>query len=176
MLFGLDEDATNDTYVADVTKRNRIGDRHDITVGGSVRVDRFDITAAPSEHSRTDVAAFAEDRVALGSRIDLVAGGRLDWFDTTGAVFAPRLGVDRADSDRHRARHLQPRIPCAVAAGELRRGRSAGGVPTDPPFFYFQQSRGSTDLRMERQDAFEVGYSRVIGSRAVLFATVYPRP
>src|SRR4030095_11360067 len=46
-------------------------------------------------------------------------------------------------------------------------------VPLDPPFYYFQRALGSTDLKMEKQDAFEVGYSAALNSKTAVFATVY---
>jgi outer membrane receptor protein involved in Fe transport len=174
VLFGLDEDSVNDTYVAEVTKRHRAGANHALTFGGSVRVDRFDITIAPEGRRRTDTAAFLEDRIRLGARADIVAGGRLDWFDTTGAVFAPRLGAVVKPTARDTVRVTYNRAFRAPSLLEnFVNVHLPVVIPTDPPFFYFQQSLGSTDLRMERQDAFELGYSRVIGTRAVVFATLY---
>jgi outer membrane receptor protein involved in Fe transport len=46
-------------------------------------------------------------------------------------------------------------------------------APVDPPFYYRQLVIGSTDLKLEKQNALEVGYTGVIKSRATVFATVY---
>src|SRR6185503_815918 len=93
VLFGLDEDLTNDTFVTELTRRLKVGQRHSLTFGGSLRADRFDITVAPADTGRFDAAAFVENRTVINSKLSVVAGGRLDKFDTTGAVFAPRVGV-----------------------------------------------------------------------------------
>ena len=41
-------------------------------------------------------------------------------------------------------------------------------IPIDPPFFYSLESRGSIDLNMERNDAFEFGYTGVLSPQVVL--------
>lgn len=174
VLFGLDEDATNDTFVSEVTRRLSVGDSHSFTFGGSVKLDRFDVTIAPEERRRFDAGGFLEDRVKVSSNLSLVVGGRLDKFDTTDAVFAPRLGLVLSPKPAHSFRVTYNRAYRAPSLLENFLDVTLPAVvPLDPPFFYSQLSLGSTDLKMEEQDAVEIGYTGVLNSRTTVFATVY---
>jgi iron complex outermembrane receptor protein len=174
VLFGLDEDATNDTFVADVTRHARVGTRHQLTYGGSVRLDRFDITIAPVDRTRLDGAAFVQNSITVSPRLNLVVGGRLDKFDTTNAVFAPRVALVLSPSPAHAVRLTYNRAYRAPSLLENFVDVSLPTVvPLDPPFLYFQDSLGSTELEMERNDAVELGYTGVLGSRTTVFATAY---
>jgi outer membrane receptor protein involved in Fe transport len=174
VLFGLDEDATNDTFVAEATRRTRAGDHHSFTFGGSVRLDRFDITIAPQDRQRLDAGAFVEDKISVNPMLSLVVGGRLDKFDTTEAVFAPRVGAVFSPTPVHSLRLTYNRAYRAPSLLENFVDVSFPTVvPLDPPFYYSFLSRGSTDLKMEKQDAVEIGYTGVLNSRATVSATVY---
>lgn len=173
VLFGLDEGVDNDTFVGEFTRRARIG-RHSVAAGGSVRLDHFDITIAPDDHGRIDAAAFVEDKITVNHAVTVVAGGRLDKFDTTGAVFAPRVSVVLTPAPNHSFRLSYNRAYRAPSLVENFVNLSLPAyVPLDRPFFYTQYALGSTDLAMEKQDAGEIGYTAVIGSRAVVTATAY---
>jgi outer membrane receptor protein involved in Fe transport len=174
VLFGLDEDAINDTYVSDVARRLKVGDRHNLTLGGSVRFDRFDITIAPRDRGRLDAGAFIEDHVSVSQQLSVVVGGRLDKFDTTGAVFAPRLGVVVSPIAGHSFRMTYNRAYRAPSLLENFVDVALPSVvPLSPPFFYSLFSLGSTDLEMEKQDAVELGYTGVLNSKTTISATVY---
>jgi iron complex outermembrane receptor protein len=173
VLFGLDESSTNDTYVSELTRRLRLG-RHTLTFGGSLRADRFDITVAPADTGRVDAAAFVENRMTVNSTLSVIAGGRLDKFDTTGAVFSPRVGAVVTPLPAHSFRATYNRAYRAPSLLENFVDVSLPSVvPTDPPFVYFQRSLGSTELEMEKQDAFEIGYTGALTPRTVVFATAY---
>ena len=183
VLFGLDEDARNDTVAADVTKRLPLGQTHNLTFGGSLRLDSFDITIAPEDTRRTEAAVFLEERMAVTSKITVVAGGRVDKFDTTGAVFAPRLAVVITSRDSRSVDISRNTHSVDIAYNRAHRApsllenfvnvRLPAVVPVDPPFLYSQFSLGSTTLRMETQDAVEVGYSGVLRDDVTLSATLY---
>jgi outer membrane cobalamin receptor len=174
VLFGLDEQATNDTFVAEAIRRLSVGDRHDLTFGGSLKWDRFDVSIAPDESKRVEGAAFIEDSVRVGPKVSLVIGGRLDKFDTTSAVFAPRLGVVLTPQPAHSFRVTYNRAFRAPSLLEnFIKVTLPAVVPLERPFFYTQLVLGSTELKMEQQDAFEVGYTGVINGRTTVFATVY---
>ena len=174
VLFGLDEDAVNNTYVADVARRFAFGGRHKLVTGASVRLDQFDITVVPENSYRVDASVFAEDKIQLGSRSEVVLGARVDKFDTTAAVVSPRLGLVGRATPVHAFRVAYNRAYRAPSLLENFVDLSLPAVaPTNPPFFYFQRSQGSTDLEMERQDAFEVGYTGVVSSALTVSATVY---
>jgi iron complex outermembrane receptor protein len=173
VLFGLDEDAVNDTFVGEVTRRVTIGSRHRLTFGGTIRADKFDLTIAPHENGRVDGAAFLEDKVTVNRVLTVVAGGRVDKFDTTNAVFAPRLGVVVTPAPAHAFRVTYNRAYRAPSLIENFANIALPAFLPDPPFEYSQLALGSTELEMEKQDAVEIGYTAVIGSRATVFATVY---
>jgi outer membrane receptor protein involved in Fe transport len=174
VLFGLDESVDNDTYVVDLTRRARLGGRNNLAAGGSLRLDHFDITIAPDDHGRINGAAFIEDRIAINPTLSVVAGGRLDKFDTTGAAFAPRLSVVVTPAAAHSFRASYNRAYRAPSLIENFANLSLPAyVPLATPFFYTQYAFGSTDLKMEKQDAGEIGYTAVIGSHAVVTATAY---
>ena len=174
VLFGLDEHATSDTYTLDLTRRLKVGNRNRLTLGGTVSVDRFDISIAPDRRGRFDVAAFLEDRVFVSPLLSFVVGGRFDNFDTTGAVFAPRLGAVLSPTPAHSFRAAYNRAYRAPTLLEnFINVTLPAVVPTDPPFFFSQLTLGSTELQMEKQDAIEIGYTGALGSHLAVFATVY---
>lgn len=174
VLFNLDEHATSDTYTFDVTRRLKVGNRNRLTFGGTLSVDRFDISIAPDHRGRVDAAAFLEDRVIISPLLSFFVGGRLDKFDTTGTVFAPRLGAVLSPKPAHSFRAAYNRAYRAPTLLENFVDVALPAVvPIDPPFFFSQSTIGSTELRMEKQDAVEVGYTGVLGSHATVFATVY---
>jgi outer membrane receptor protein involved in Fe transport len=173
VLFGLDEDSTNDTYVAEVTRRLKAG-KHAINIGGAVRADRFDITIAPQDTGRLNLAGFAEDSFAVTPEFTVVLGGRVDKFDTTDAVFAPRLGVVWTPAPRHSIHVAYNRAFRAPSLLEnFTNVQLPAVIPLDPPFVYYQSALGSTDLRMEKLDALEAGYTHVLNSHTTVSATVY---
>jgi outer membrane receptor protein involved in Fe transport len=174
VLYGLPEHATNDTFVADVTQRLRIHPRHTLTFGGSIRSDRFDVSIAPADTHRAEGGAFVEDAATINSWLAVTAGGRLDKFDTTGAVFAPRVGAVVTVSPRHSFRAAYNRAYRAPSLLENFLDVTLPAVvPLDPPFVYAQLSVGSTDLKMEKQDAFELGYTSLVVPHTTVFVTAY---
>jgi outer membrane receptor for ferrienterochelin and colicins len=174
VLFGLDEDSTNDTYAFEALRRFSVGASHRFTFGGSVRVDQFSVTIAPDDRRRVDAGVFLEDKLRLSDTVNLVLGGRFDKYDTTSTVFAPRLGVVVSPTPTHSFRLAYNRAYRAPSLLEnFVRVAIPAVVPLDPPFFYQQLVVGSTNLKMEKQDAVEIGYTGVLNERTTVFATVY---
>jgi len=52
VLFNLPQRSTNDTYALDLTRRLKVGVRHNLTFGVSLRLDHFNITIAPDGRDR----------------------------------------------------------------------------------------------------------------------------
>jgi iron complex outermembrane receptor protein len=174
VLFGLDEQATSDAYVAEITRRQTVRTRHSLTFGGSARLDRFDVSIAPDERSRVEMAGFLEDSITVAPHLTAVAGARVDKFDTTSAVVAPRIGLIVTPRPAQSLRFTYNRAYRAPTLLENFIDVSLpAAVPLVPPFYYLQRVLGSTDLKMEHQDAFEVGYSAALNSKTAVFATVY---
>jgi outer membrane receptor protein involved in Fe transport len=173
VLFGLDEDSVNDTYVAEATRRLRMSN-HALNIGGTVRADRFDLSIAPQDKGRVDLAAFAEDSITLRPSVKVVAGARVDKFDTTDAVFAPRLALVLTPTPRESVHVTYNRAFRAPSLLENFVNVDLPAViPLDPPFLYFQSTVGSDSLHMERLDSVEAGYTHVLNSRTTVTATVY---
>jgi iron complex outermembrane receptor protein len=173
VLFGLDENAVNDSFAVEVTHRQKLGDRQALAYGATSNLDRFDVTIAPAERHRLNGGAFVEDRVQLGAATTLVAGGRVDKFDTTKAVFAPRVALTFSPKRTHSIRVAYNRAYRAPSLLENFVDLSIpSAVPLNPPFYFLQQVLGSTNLEMERQDAFELGYTAFF-KKLTVFATVY---
>ena len=173
VLFGLDEKATSDVYVGEAIKRLVLPHGQNLTFGGSLRLDHFDVSIAPDDHNRSNGAAFVEDKITFGAKLDVVAGGRLEKFDTTKAVFAPRVGVVVTPVPTHSFRATYNRAYRGPSLLENFVNVALPAVVQDPPFLYAQYTLGSTDLEMEKQDAAEVGYTGVFGRHTTVFATVY---
>ena len=120
------------------------------------------------------MSAFVEDKVRVNEILNVVVGGRLDKFDTTSLVFAPRLGLVLNPKPEHAFRVTYNRAYRAPSLLENFLNVTLPAVtPSEPAFPYSLLTLGSTDLEMEKQDAFEVGYTGALNSRTAVFATVY---
>ena len=110
----------------------------------------------------------------MSKTVSVVVGGRLDKFDTTDIVFAPRLSLMVRPKPTHAFRAAYNRAYRAPSLLEnFLNVTLPAVVPVDPPFYYSQLSLGAADLKMEKQDAFEIGYTGVLRSHATVSATVY---
>lgn len=174
VLFGLDEDNVNDTIAVDLVRRHAAGERHRFTFGGTARVDFFDLTLTPDDTRRANFGAFIEDSITLHPDVQLILAGRVDKFDSTEAVFAPRIGAVYTPTSGQSIRFTYNRAFRAPSLLENFNNRDLPSVvPIDPPFVFFQNVRGSQDLSVEKLDSFEVGYRALIGNRTVFSATAY---
>jgi outer membrane receptor protein involved in Fe transport len=174
VLYGLDENAVTNTFASEITHRQKVGDRQQFVYGGSARLDQFDVTIAPADRHRFDAGAFVEDRIRINAALNATAGGRVDKFDTTDAVFSPRVGLvftPKPSSSVRVAYNRAYRAPSLLE--NFVDVTLPAVVPLDPPFYYSQLAVGSTDLKMEKQDAVEVGYTIVLDRRTTLFVTLY---
>ena len=65
-----------------------------LTYGGNLRFNRFNLTIAPGEDSRTEGGAYVQDEFLLHRQFRVVAGARVDKFSSIDdAVFSPRVAV-----------------------------------------------------------------------------------
>ena len=174
VLFGLDQTASNDTYAVEATRQLTVGERHRMIAGGTLRLDRFDISVAPNDRQRVDGAAFVEDRIRLTDQVSAVAGARLDKFDTTSAVVSPRVGIVVSPLPSHTFRATYNRAYRTPSLLENFSDVTLPAVlPLPVPFLYFQRAVGSTSLDMESHDAFEAGYVGTLNRHTLVTATVY---
>jgi outer membrane receptor for ferrienterochelin and colicins len=167
LLNGLNFSFSSDAFVADVTGRHLFGEKHLLVYGVDARLNDFDLSIAPGTSTRKQVGAFLEDLVTLTDRISVGLGARVDWFDTIGATFSPRTSVVVKTFPNQTARLSYNRAYRAPTLVENYISTPIPNVvflsnPTDV-FFFPSQVSGNRDLDEVSVDAFELGYSAVLG-------------
>ncbi|MDP9322596.1 MAG: TonB-dependent receptor, partial [Acidobacteriota bacterium] len=149
--------------------------RHLFVYGGTFKHSHFDLSFVPDVHRRDEAGAFVTDDVHLSERVRLTAGARLDWFDTFGLFASPRLGVRFEPSEGHTVRVTYNRAYVAPSTVEsFANFPSSIGIPLGVATFPVPITTvGSQDLRPQTIDAYEAGYSGLLGNRVTLGASVY---
>ncbi len=160
-----------------------VAGRHAVTYGGNLRVNRFDLTLAPAEHSRTEGGAYLQDEILLSEHYRVVLGARVDKFSSIDkAVFSPRVAFVLKPQEDHSVRvsynrafrapsminnHLETTLgtPLPLRALNAAFGDAVFMVPTTVT--------GNPSLTEEHIDAFELAYTGNIGDRATISAATY---
>jgi outer membrane receptor protein involved in Fe transport len=167
------------TYDFEVGNAQTIGTRHVLSYGGNFRYNSFDLSLAPNADSRTEGGAYLQDDMFLHDMFRLVVGGRLDAFSNLDdAVFSPRVAVLLKPQQNHTVRvsfNRAYRAPSVIneylQATILNQANlSALGLGL---FTFPIVANGNTDIVEQRMDAYEVGYTGIIGGRATLSAAIY---
>lgn len=171
------------TFDAEMSDSHAVAGRHVLTYGGNLRLNKFELTIAPGETSRTEGGAYFQDEIFMNDHVRFVAGARVDKFSSIdGVVFSPRVALLlKPDPDStlrisfNRAfrapsminNNLDVTVSNAVPLGLFNPafGAAVFRVPT--------AAKGNADLTEERMDAFEVSYSANIGDRAMVSAAYY---
>ncbi|TAK16725.1 MAG: TonB-dependent receptor [Acidobacteria bacterium] len=153
------------------------------TYGGNLRVNRFHLTLAPGETSRTEGGGYLQDEFFINDHARLVAGARLDKFSSINkAVFSPRVALVlkpvpaqtfRVSYNRaFRApsminNNLDVTISTALPLASINPalGSAVFRVPT--------RATGNPDLTEEHTDAFEVSYTGKVGQKSLFTAAWY---
>lgn len=166
----------NNTYVADATWRHPFGDKNLLLIGGNGRLNKFDLSLAPNEDTREELGFFVEDQIMFGEKGILSLGARVDWFDTVGTTFSPRVSYVWKPVEHHSIRfaynqayrapslinnYLDTVVPNAIQL-----------IPNTPPFVFFTAAEGNPDLNEETVQAYEIGYTAETG-RHTFTAAVY---
>ncbi len=167
-------DVSSQSFHAEAKDSRAVG-RHLLVYGGSVNHSRFDLTFAPDAHRREQAGAFLSDDIALTPRFKVSAGGRLDYFNTFGPSFSPRVGARYELAPGHTLRATFNRAYVAPSITE-----NFADFPTSVevplptgPYTLPIQILGDVNLARETIDAGEVGYTGVIGQRATVNLSVY---
>ncbi|HYN09309.1 MAG TPA: TonB-dependent receptor [Vicinamibacterales bacterium] len=179
----IDLDFNTKTFDFEVGDTHLVAARHALTYGGNLRFNRFDLTIAPGEDSRTEGGAYVQDEILLHERFRLVAGARVDKFSSIeSAVFSPRI-----------AAVIKPKPDQSVRVTYNRAFRAPSMVNNNldvtlgnplplgliSPLFVSQvflvptHAVGNPDLVEESIDAFEVSYTGNIRNRASVSAAWY---
>jgi iron complex outermembrane receptor protein len=171
------------TFDVEVGDTKVAGARHVLTYGGNLRLNRFNLTIAPGEDSRTEGGAYIQDEMLISERVRVIAGGRIDKFSSIDdAVFSPRVAVVfkpavdqsiRVSYNRaFRApsminNNLDTTVATALPLGLL------NPLLAGQSFLVPSDVNGNPDLTQEHIDAFEVAYTATIRNRASVSVAGY---
>jgi iron complex outermembrane receptor protein len=171
------------TFDFDLANVQSFAGRHVISYGGNLRFNAFDLSLAPQADNRTEFGVFAQDEIFLSNHFRWIVGARVDRFDyLDNFVFSPRTTF-----------MIKPRENQAIRVSYNRAYRSPSVVnnfldvtlaePINLGAFSPAlagriyplpiQSVGNPDLEEQSLDAFELGYSGVVGDRLNVSAAVY---
>lgn len=171
------------TFDLEAGDTRALAGRHVLTYGGNLRYNRFDLSLAPGENSRTEGGVYAQDEIFLNDHVRFVAGARLDKFSSIdGMVFSPRVALLLKPAPAQTFRfsfnrafrapsminnNLDTIVTNALPLGAINAGYGAAiyRVPT--------AAVGNPDLTEERQDAFEISYTGNFADRLTLSAAAY---
>jgi vitamin B12 transporter len=142
----------------------RVGRRNIVTAGADLEHETGELGSRAGDllrPSRTNVGAYLQDRLAIGDRFFVTAGGRVERNDSFGTKAVPRAAVA--------FRAFAGENPTTLKA-------SAGKGIKEPTFFqsfgadFFAQ--GNPDLRPEKSTTFDAGIEqRLLGHRLRIEAT-----
>jgi iron complex outermembrane receptor protein len=176
-------DFSTRTFDVEAGNTTVVGAKNVLTYGGNLRINRFDLTLAPSEKSRTEGGLYVQDEILVSDRLRAIAGARIDKFTSIAkAVFSPRLALVVKPEEAHSIRvsynrafrapsmvnnNLDTTIGTPLPLGLLSPlfGSAVYMVPT--------RAVGNRDLTEEYIDAFEVAYTGNVGDRATISVATY---
>jgi iron complex outermembrane receptor protein len=171
------------TYDVEAGNATAIGTRQVLTYGGNFRYNQFDLSIAPRGDNRVEGGAYVQDEIFINDHLRWNIGARVDKFDVIDrAVFSPRTTLIVKPRPDHAVRisyNKAFRSPSLInnfldvtILNQLNLGLLnpllAGQVFTFPV-----RAIGNEDLKEESVQAFEIGYTGVIGGRATVSAAVY---
>jgi iron complex outermembrane receptor protein len=160
-----------------------LGTKNALTYGGNLRLNRFELSIAPGENSRTEGGAYIQDEFVANEHFRIIAGGRIDKFTSIeNAVFSPRVAfVFKPVTDQsirisynraYRApsmvnNHLDTVIATPLPLNQVLSGygNAIYLVPTT--------AVGNLDLKEESVDSYEVAYTGYVGKRLLVSAAAY---
>jgi len=171
------------TFDVEVGDTQILAAKHVLTYGGNLRFNRFDLTIAPGEDSRTEGGGYIQDEILLHDRFRVVAGARVDKFSSIdSAVFSPRVAAivkPRPDQSVRVSYNRAFRAPSMVnnnldiTIGTPLPLRQINQNYPPTTFFVPTHAVGNPDLVEESVDAFEVAYTGNIRNRASVSAAWY---
>lgn len=176
-------DFATKTFDLDASNVQTFAQRHVISYGGNLRFNQFDLSLAPEGDNRTEFGVYAQDEIFLTDYLRVNVGGRVDRFDYLDEfVFSPRVALMIKPQEDHTFRlsfNRAYRAPSVVnnfldvtIAEPINLGLFspllAGQVYPLPI-----ASVGNEDLKEQSMDAYEIGYTGIIGGRTVLSAAYY---
>jgi outer membrane receptor protein involved in Fe transport len=171
------------TYDAELSNVASVGRRNVISYGGNFRYNTFDLSLAPQADKRVEFGVYAQDEIFLSDKFRWVVGARVDRFDfLDNFVFSPRTTfmVKPSETQQFRVSYNRAyRSPSVInnfldvtVVEPVNLGAFspalAGRIYPLPI-----RSLGNEELKEEKMDAYEVGYTGIIANRATLSAAFY---
>ncbi|MBI2221633.1 MAG: TonB-dependent receptor [Acidobacteria bacterium] len=174
-------DFGTNTYDFEVGNASTLGARHVLSYGGNFRYNAFDLSLAPNADDRKEGGVYLQDEMFLHEMFRLVLGGRVDAFSNLDdAVFSPRAAVLIKPMADHTVRFSFNRayrapsvINEALEATILNQANLGALHPLLANFVFPITAVGNPDITEQRMDAYEIGYTGVIGGRVTLSAAFY---
>ena len=171
------------TFDFELTNAATVAERHVISYGGNIRSNGFELSLAPNSDDRTEFGIYAQDEIFLSPMFRWVIGARVDRFDyLDNFVFSPRttfmikptenqafrLSYNRAyRSPSVINNFLDVTLIEPINLGAFGPG-FAGRIYPLPI-----RSVGEEDLKEQLVDAYEVGYTGLVGGGTTLSAAFY---
>jgi iron complex outermembrane receptor protein len=159
------------------------GTKNAFTYGGNLRLNRFHLSIAPGENSRTEGGGYIQDEFIASEHVRIVAGARVDSFSSIAdPVFSPRVALVfkptsgqsiRLSYNRaYRAPSMVNNNLDTVVATPLPLGLIS---PAFGSAIYYVPTAavGNPDLKEESVDAYELAYTGYVGSKTLISAALY---
>ena len=170
---------TNDFELSNVQS---FAQRHVVTYGGNLRFNSFDLSLAPEADNRAEFGIYAQDEIFLSNHFRWVIGARVDRFDyLDNFVFSPRTTFMIKPRDNQTVRvsyNRAYRSPSVInnfldvtIVEPINLGAFSPAL-AGRTYYLPVRSVGNPDLKEQSLDAYELGYTGVVG-RALLSASVY---
>jgi iron complex outermembrane receptor protein len=155
--------------------------RHVVSYGGNFRHNAFDLSLAPRAESRTEGGVYVQDDIFLHERLRLVLGGRLDGFSNLDhPVFSPRTALMIKPSPAHTLRvsynraYRAPSVVNEFLDVQIANQADLSAIsPLLRNFVFPVRAQGNEDVREQSLDAWELGYTGIVRSRATVTAAFY---
>ncbi len=177
-------DFNTKTFDLELSNTKAIAGKHVLTYGGNLRYNQFDLSLATLENQRKEGGIYLQDEIFMGDSVRLVLGARVDKFTSIeNPVLSPRAALLLKPTEKSTIRlsynrafrapsainnNLNTIVTNALPLGAINAAYGAAiyRVPLT--------AVGNPDLKEERMDAFELGYSAsLVNNRVVLSAAFY---
>ncbi len=158
--------------------------RHVVSYGGNLRRNAFDLSIAPESENRTEFGVYGQDEIFLSQHFRATVGARVDRFDYLDSfVLSPRAALLIKPRENHTLRvsynraYRSPSVINNFLGTTLTEPLPLGAInPALAPLGNYLipiRVEGNPDLEETLLDAYELGYTGVIGGRTVLSAAIY---
>jgi iron complex outermembrane receptor protein len=167
----------------DLSNVQTFASRHVVSYGGNLRFNGFDLSIAPQADNRTEFGVYAQDEIFLSDHFRWSIGARVDRFDyLNDFVFSPRTTFMIKPQEKQSFRlsynraYRAPSVINNFLDVTLTEPINLGLFsPLLAGRTYLLPIRpyGNTDLTETVLDAYEIGYTGVVGNQTVLSAAFY---